>query len=208
MFTTFEQFKSATSKAYIAIRSNPSMKLSVFRDLFINNSEYLDLNTYKTAFTSGMLDKQKEEKEISNLDIVDLIKNNAILMMETNMFIDTSYVYNEYFNINFSDEIGNEYNYELEISKIKHKYYGEGKFGIWDEENLEFEIKIFSPYEINKPLNNKNNEIDKLKATIAVLRQGLVDIEIASDSTNDNYKCIGDKATSLLKETNNICIKT
>lgn len=204
MFITFNHFKSATKQLYTSLRSNPSMKLSAFRELLINQTEHVDINRYQKTFARDALNKEQQNSEINNLELVEIINNNAILMMETNMFIDTSYIDEEYFNINFSDEEGNEYSYELEINKIKHKYYGDGTFGIWDEENFEFKLKVFAPKEFNQP---SFNEIDKLKTTIAILRKGLTDIEINNASSQYSSLFIQNKAIGLLNETTNVAIK-
>jgi hypothetical protein len=50
MFKSYEQFKSITKSVYDALRSDPSMKLSAFRQLFCTGAGYANPQSLKASF--------------------------------------------------------------------------------------------------------------------------------------------------------------
>jgi hypothetical protein len=140
LFNKFEHFKSATHALYQAIRSNPSMKISEFRENLVSNSTYTDINTYKASLN-------KEPISMTSLDLATLITTSAVLVTNSNCWIHDSYIEGDSLHINHNDD-DDQYHEHFSISNMKFKYYGNGKFGLFDEENFEFNINIFEPLTI------------------------------------------------------------
>jgi hypothetical protein len=147
LFTNFEHFKSATHALYKAIRSNPSMKISEFRETLISNSSHIDVNTYKASLN-------EEPITMTSLELATLITTSAVLVTNSNCWLNASSIEGDLLNLYHSDDTEDYYD-NFGISNMKFKYYGDGKFGLFDEENFEFMINIFEPLKIPEIIQAK-----------------------------------------------------
>ena len=76
MFKSFEQFKSVTKSVYDALRSNPSMKLSTFRQLLCTEAGYLNTQSLNAFYGKGV---DPNPEELVGEQLIELFNTSYVI---------------------------------------------------------------------------------------------------------------------------------